>query len=239
MKLTTRQWLLGILLIAFGLRLIAAFAVEHYVQSHGRQFLIEGDAAGYWELAQKIASGDAYEIHQPPRRILRTPGFPLLLAAIIRIAGPHVIAARVVLALIGAANCWLTWRLARSLFLSRNSHEDRTDEKNQQADRIGLLAASLVAVSPLQVGNCVLILSEEWFAFWLLLSLWPLAELFNPHRPKRLLLFAVAAGLATATAVLVRPGWLPWCAPALLIICLSAFRRGTGTQLNFPQQNRF
>ncbi|MBC7964588.1 MAG: hypothetical protein H7Z17_01585, partial [Fuerstia sp.] len=70
-----------ILLLALLLRVIAAFAIDQHVTEAGRTFLIEGDANGYWELAQHIAAREDYAMHQPPRHVLRTPGFPLLLAA--------------------------------------------------------------------------------------------------------------------------------------------------------------
>ena len=60
------------------------------VTEAGRTFLIEGDANGYWELAQHIAAGEDYAIFQPPRRVLRTPGFPLLLAASIKVCSEKV-----------------------------------------------------------------------------------------------------------------------------------------------------
>ena len=55
------QWkplFLLLMAAALMLRVVMAFVVERHVQSAGRPFLIEGDANGYWELAEKIATGD-------------------------------------------------------------------------------------------------------------------------------------------------------------------------------------
>lgn len=191
-----------ILAVALLLRVVAAFAVEHHVAAQGRRFLIEGDANGYWELAGKIAAGEDYAIHFPPRHVHRTPGFPFLLAPVILVCGDSVLAARLLLALVGTGCCWLTYRLARRLL----------DELT------ALVAAGIMAVSPLQVGNSVLILSETWFAFWLLLSLLALLRIpaYWSTEPRDLsnrfrnLTSAAIAGIATGLTVLVRPGWILW-----------------------------
>ncbi|MEO1978940.1 MAG: hypothetical protein ABGZ24_00305, partial [Fuerstiella sp.] len=76
------QWKPIVFLLMAGaliLRVIMAFVVERHVQSAGRPFLIDGDAIGYWELAEKIAAGEDYVVYD--RHVLRMPGFPLLLAA--------------------------------------------------------------------------------------------------------------------------------------------------------------
>ena len=87
------QWrplILVVLLLALVLRLTAAVVVERRVQQAGRTFFIEGDANGYWHLGMAIANGDDYSVHTPNRRILRVPGFPLLLAGTICLFGDSV-----------------------------------------------------------------------------------------------------------------------------------------------------
>lgn len=231
-------WL--ILVVALGLRVATAVVVDRYVQAAGRQFLIEGDANGYWELGNRLATGQAYCIHQPPRYVLRTPGFPLLLAASIRGFGPSILAASVLLAVVGTACVWLTWRLARWCLSAEEA----------------LAAAAIAAVSPLQVGNSVLILSETWFAFWLLICLLALCRLIpgtrrasaieqpvtavtdlapaadggpasGPDRPAAAVtsagmgtdvFWATLSGLLTGVTVLVRPGWILWTGVSALLV---------------------
>jgi 4-amino-4-deoxy-L-arabinose transferase-like glycosyltransferase len=205
--------LLSLLGLALALRLVAAVVIDRHVSSAGRQFLIEGDANGYWELGKRIAAGEEYSLYSPPRRILRTPGFPLLLAASIRVFGESVFAATIVMACVGAACCWLTWRLAKQL----------ADETT------AIIALMIVAVSPLQIGSNVQILSETWFSFWLLLTLISMARLLIPAEESvsvprtekwQTRRRAVVSGILTGITVLVRPGWIlwPWFSSAFLAI---------------------
>lgn len=210
------QWrplILGVLLLALIARLTAAIVVERHVQHAGRSFLVEGDANGYWDLGKSLAAGEEYSIHQPPRRVLRVPGFPLLLAASIRLFGEDIFAARCVLAVAGTGCCWLTWCLGSRLVMRR----------------VGFWAALLMAIHPLQIINSVLILSENWFTFWMLASLLMLVKLVDgprglPDEPQRLsaglLARAILTGGFIAAAVLIRPGFLPWLGVALLLVVL-------------------
>ena len=188
--------------MALLLRVVVAIAIEQRVTAAGRTFLIEGDANGYWELAQHLAAGDDYAIYQPPRYVLRTPGFPLLLAASIKIFGKSVLAASLVMAVVGTGSCWLTWLLARKLF----------DEFT------GLWAMLLVAVSPLQIGSNVQILSETWFSFGLLVCLLALARLLQSPPVAGWGRIAFANGILTGLTVLIRPGWLLWVGLSSLLV---------------------
>lgn len=201
-----------ILFVAFLLRVVAAVVIDQKVRSEGRQFLIEGDANGYWELGQKIAAGEEYSIYTPPRRVLRTPGFPLLLAACIKVFGKSIFTASLVMAAVGAACCWLTYLLARGIL----------------NETLSLWAMLLVAISPLQIGSNVQILSETWFTFWLLLCLialrpllrrtQPVAEFVKTPGSDELgygsattgLSRAFVCGILTGLTTLVRPGWILW-----------------------------
>ncbi len=210
------QWrplILGVLLLALVLRLTAAVIVERQVQAEGHRFFVEGDANGYWDLGKAIAAGEEYQIHVPPRRVLRVPGFPLLLAAVIRVFGDNIFAARCLLAVVGTGCCWLTWRLGSQLVMRR----------------VGFWAALLMAIHPLQIVNSVLILSENWFTFWMLASLLALVKLIDSPlrstnetagRSGSVFRQAALAGGFIAVAVLVRPGFLPWLGLALPAVVL-------------------
>ncbi|MCR9202237.1 MAG: phospholipid carrier-dependent glycosyltransferase [Planctomycetaceae bacterium] len=202
------------LLLTLGLmaRLFAAIAVEQYVTAADRQFLIEGDANGYWELAGNLASGRDYAIHTPPRYVLRTPGFPLLLAACRMLGGDSVLTARCVLAMVGTFCCLLTFLLAKRMF----------------GQRVALLATAWVALHPVHIGNSVLILSETWFACWMLLSLLTLQQLWTLVRKtgstRRLTFWGLMAGVSIAVAMLVRPGFLLWLPVTACAIALPLLR---------------
>ena len=200
----TRNKFWIILLLALLVRVAAAIAIDQHVTSSGRSFLIEGDANGYWELGQHIAAGEDYAIHQPPRYVLRTPGFPLLLAASIRVFGDSIFAATLVMAAVGTGCCWLTWCLARRLY----------------NETTALWALLLVAVSPLQIGSNVQILSETWFSFGLLVCLLALARLLRQEPTASCARIALVNGILTGLTTLIRPGWLLWTGLSSLLVIL-------------------
>lgn len=216
-------WLL--LFLALILRVAAAVVVDQHVREAGRTFLIEGDANGYWELGQKIANGETYEIHTPPRQVLRTPGFPLLLAASIRLFGNSVFAASIVMAVVGTATCGLTWLLARRLL----------------GERVALITLAIVAVSPLQIGSNIQILSECFFSFWVIASLLSLQLLWgiasDGSSERRFVFTAIAVGVVIGLGTLVRPGWLLWagfCLPAVFLVSGVTPRRRVLTAILIP-----
>ena len=186
-----------ILLAALVLRLAAAFAVQWQLDHvlH-RQFLIEGDAGGYWELAQRIAAGEEFAVYDPPRRVMRMPGFPALLAVSVGLFGESLLAARVLLGLVATGACWLVYLLGRELL-------DRPT---------GLVAAALTAASPVMAGFGILVLSETLFAAALVVSLFAAAKLvrcdFAPADKGRGYALALLTGVAAAAANYVRPSWL-------------------------------
>ena len=189
-----------------------------------RQYLIEGDAEGYMQLAQRIANGQSYEVYTPPRQVLRMPGFPALLALVLRFGGSQMLSLRLALCLVGTIGCGLVYWLGRELVDAET----------------GLVAAGLGAVSPVMVGFTPLILSETLFAATLVASLIPLARLFQRHlagrsrtdageagssNPLPGKLAAATAGVLIGAACYVRPGWL-LAAPlyAGLLVALSTQR---------------
>ena len=155
--------LLLILTIALAARCAAVVALQSRLAATGQQFLIAGDAEGYWMLADAIAHGQEYSIYTPPRRILRMPGFPLLLAAVRWFRGDSLLAARLLLALLGTATCGAVYWLGRAV----------------DSQRTGLLAATAAALWPVLVAYSGVVLSETPFALFLTLSLACMAELIR------------------------------------------------------------
>ena len=195
-----------VLIGAFALRAAAAIVVTQRIEGH-RSFLIEGDANGYWELGTRIAHGQTYEVHAPPRRVMRMPGFPLVLAVCISLFGPGLLAARMLLAFVGTLGCWFVYLLARRFFDVRTA----------------TAAAGLCAVSPVLAVFSVLILSETLFAVCLTLSLIPMAHLLESLRRGRSAWegsrLALLTGSSIALACYVRPSWL-LAAPVCGLCCL-------------------
>src|SRR5262249_49830161 len=160
--------------------------------------LIEGDADGYWRLARHLVRGEDFSLYEPPRYVMRMPGFPLLLAAGMTLFGENVLWIRVLLAVVGTAACGLVYCLGRELF----------------DPSIGLVACLLASVSPIFVVFSVLLLSETFFALSLLASLLALVKIVRYHvdpaasgNAKRRAVVAVVAGILAAVATLIRPTW--------------------------------
>lgn len=199
-------WLAIILGGALLVRLAAAVAVQHMVdQTPGRLCLIDGDADGYWRLAHRIVRGEDYVVYG--RHVLRMPGFPLLLAAGIRLFGESLLAIRLLLAVVGTAGCYLVYWLGCVLF-------DRN---------VALRACLCSALLPSFVVFSVLLLSETLFAVLVVASLIPLALLVKSDAPPLAARYvptiagsslwsggylALLAGALIGLATLVRPTWL-------------------------------
>lgn len=182
---------------ALVVRCIAACVVQDKVNATpGRLCLIEGDAEGYWELGRRLAQGQDYAVYEPPRRILRMPGFPLVLAVAMKFVGERPLAIRFILAGIGTLACGLAYWFGTELFDTR----------------VGLLAAAFTGVSPSMIVFSVLFLSETLFSALLLASLILLAKLVHTDvsaaARQHGLWLSVAAGMAIGAAYLVRPTWL-------------------------------
>lgn len=206
------RWMIGLIVLGLGLRLGAAVVVEQIVsQTPGRLCLIEGDAEGYWELGRRLARGEAYELYDPPRRILRMPGFPVLIAASQLVFGDRVFPVRCLLAVIGTFGCWGVFLLGRELV-------------NPQ---VGLLACAGVSLSPPLTAFSPLLLTETSFGTALVFSLLPVVRLCRQTAPGTVRwMAALGTGVWMALASYVRPTWLPVTAAAALAVLLSGqFRK--------------
>lgn len=203
--LENRYSLLVVLTVALVLRVATAgtlqWALDHRLH---RTYLIEGDAEGYWDLAGDLATGRDYAVYTPPRRALRMPGFPALLAVPISLFGESFLAARIWLAIIGTVACGLVY------WLGRITVDHAT----------GLIAAALCAISPQLIGFTPLILTETSFAATLLASLVGCAYL-GRWTSRQLgagdTLLALLCGGLFGLAVYVRPSWL-LVAPATAVL---------------------
>ena len=211
------RWLWLTLFVALVLRLGLAFGVQYVVsQTPGRLCLITGDAEGYWELAGKVAAGDNYSIYDPPRQLLRMPGFPILLALPRLAFGNNPFVARIVLAIVGTLACGLTYWLGRELV----------------GEAVGVVAAAYTAISPTMGLFSVLFLSETAFATAMLASLVAAAKLMRYGSDsaqsaivhKRL---SIVTGVLVGLATYMRPTWLlvgPGLAVLVVVFGRQAFR---------------
>lgn len=197
-KAMDKPFLILILLLALVLRVGVAVGIHRYLSQSGREYLIAGDAEGYWELGRRLAAGHSYQIYTPPRQVMRMPGYPLLIAANLRLWGESKLAVRLAQAVLSTVAVGFIFLLGRDL-----------------VDPLtGRIAALVLAISPAVVGFGSLLLSETLFAVMLLFNLW-LAGRWFTHRERqarntlRAYFVPLLVGLSTALAVYVRPTWLP------------------------------
>ena len=110
-----------VLEVALALRVAAADAVEWFVRRGGPARLdLFPDTDIYWELARAIRAGGPYEYVEwgdIPHFAIRTPGYPLLLAACQAVFGERTLPVRLVQAALGTLCVYLVYRLARQLVL--------------------------------------------------------------------------------------------------------------------------
>ncbi len=200
-----------ILLISASIRCGVAVYVQHQLdQQPARTYVIEGDADGYWKLAQTIVRGDEYTIYTPPRRVLRMPGFPLFLAGAMSVVGEEHFQVRLILALSGVLACFLVYLLGKELV----------------NEFTGVIAAAFVAVSPVMSGFSVLFLSETLFAVTMLISLLVIAKLSKvksgAEERNRGIVLSLLAGVSLAVACYMKPSWLLILPIAVVILVWSA-----------------
>jgi len=185
---------LGLLLaVALAARLGASLYWQARLDRQHARFEF-GDSESYWTLARAIAECGPYRYGSEEAQIFRTPGYPLLLAPLFRIAqgDPPVFWARVEGAVFGTLAVGGVWWLARELFDAR----------------AGLIAGAVAAFYPGAVAISVLVLSEVPFCPLMLLqlALWTVAWKADP--PRRAAVPALLAGVVAGAATLVRPSWL-------------------------------
>ncbi len=189
MHRTGRRWLILILFFAFGIRLAAAVWWDH--QCEGRFFF--GDSESYWVLAGRIAACEPYRYGRFGS-IFRTPGYPLLLAPAMLVAGRDMptMAARLV------SVCFGTLTVAGVAWLSGRLFDHRT----------ALAAAGLCAVYPGSIFTSTLILAEAPFAACLVFCVGLLATAAMSKSHASAVKFGAAGGVLAGAATLIRPSFL-------------------------------
>ena len=186
-----RTLVLSILFGSLVLRLAAGFWWQHRLPDDAKFGFPDSEA--YWTLAQRIADGQAYQLN-PDRRVFRTPGTPVLLAALFHLAGgePPVMWARAMNACLGVLAVLGVMVLGNMLF-NRNA---------------ALLAGAVAAVYPSAISMSTFVLSEAPFCPLMLLQLILWLKAWSADSPNIRIRWAVTAGVVAGLATLVRPSWL-------------------------------
>jgi 4-amino-4-deoxy-L-arabinose transferase-like glycosyltransferase len=212
-----------VILWGLWLRVAAADLVQWAAQRRGVLCLFP-DAEYYWELAGTIRRGAPYEVvyyADLPHFALRTPGYPLFLAACQLVFGPRALPVRLVQAALGAGCVWLVARLTR---------RSLPPDPPGAVWTTPLIAALLVALEPLTVANSAFVLSEALFLPLMLMAQCGLAALWAPRdgegpKGRAAAGWALLSGAATGAAVLVRPSWALY-VPVALGVWVAASGRG-------------
>ncbi|MFQ5599560.1 MAG: ArnT family glycosyltransferase [Candidatus Krumholzibacteriia bacterium] len=170
--------LAGVLLLALGLRLTAVLWLSD-TYPYSDYF--------YYHEAGRLTAQD-WSLWFDGERILKLaklswwpPGYPMFLGSVYDLFGVHHRAAVFIQVLLGTLVCGLVHGVG----------------KRAGGERVGLLAALLVALNPTFIVMTNLLASENLFAFWLALGLWLAVR---PWRsPRAYALPGVVLGLATLT----------------------------------------
>ena len=201
-----------IFVLAVVARLIVVVCLNQYLsQTAGRDYLIAGDADGYWQLAQKMIAGEDFSLYTPVRQVMRMPGFSSVLAISISLFGDSQAIARIFLGVLAALAVFPAFWLAER-YHSRES---------------GILAGLIVAMMPVYVGFSVLLLSESLFATCILFNVWAFSRWLDSTKRNEALCWAAACGLWAVAAVYIRPSWLLF-PPFFVVVMLftsKTFRR--------------
>jgi tetratricopeptide (TPR) repeat protein len=168
-----RALLVAVLALALGLRLWHLFSLRGDV-------LFEHPILDEQRYVQAALHGEDRPFWQPP-------GIIYVTAAVLRVCGPSLLWPRLLQALVGTAACLLLFLLGRRLF----------------SERIGLVAAALLALHGVVIHAGGELLPAVWIAFLDLLILWFLVG-------ER----AFWAGLALGISALFSPVVLPFAAVA-------------------------
>ncbi len=226
--------MISIVAIALGLRVLTACLVQWYVERSGSlRVCLFPDAEYYWFLARTIRQGAPYDIIEWGRVhhfALRTPGYPMFLAACQTILGERPLAVRLVQAALGALVVWLVYQLTRRLAASA----ELEPACGRLCWTVPLIAATLAALNPYYIAMSELILSEAVFVPLMLLTLWGLAVLWRPAAgtecagtpcaPWRAALIALGSGATGGAAILTRPSWGLFLPAVLLVWVAHAVR---------------
>lgn len=200
-----------ILGVALAARVAASLVVQRYADMKGR-LCVFADTDIYWLLAGQIKAGSTYVAMQwdRPHYALRTPGYPLFLAACRWAFGDATLPARLAQAALGAGSVWVLAKLVEAVGLRGAGRWSPA-----------MAAAAWAAVDPLAAGTSALLLSEAVFLPLMLASLWSLAAAWGSGSRRA----AVAAGALMGLGVLVKPSWALF-APAACAAWVATAGRG-------------
>src|ERR1700690_1738020 len=138
-----RKFLFGIIVVAVLLR-IGAVALFHPP--------LISDDRDYDAIARSLAHGDGFKLDGNPTAY-RLPGYPLLLAATYAVFGDSKTPIRIIQVIADVISCLLLFSIGKKMF----------------SEKVGLLAAAILALFPIQVLYVSHLMTETIFTTILLL----------------------------------------------------------------------
>lgn len=190
-------WLIWclILALALGLRITAA---AWWQQRLGPGEFAFGDSDSYWVLARRLANGEPYQYDKADSRMMRMPGYPVLLSLLFRVwpneppNEPPLVAGRILGAVIGLLAVAGVIAITHRWFGVVESQ----------------LAGLMASIYPGAIGMSVFLLSETLFCPALVgqVGCWLAALTASGERARWA--WATAAGGCSLLAVYARPSWL-------------------------------
>jgi 4-amino-4-deoxy-L-arabinose transferase-like glycosyltransferase len=237
--MNARRLLSGILALALLLRLSAGLSQDHLTVYERAG----GDSWVYLDIGYNLMTGYDYSEVAIPM----APVYPVLTGIAQRLFDREaaIIVVRVLQALLSTVTCYVAYRLARLI----------------AGERAGLLAAAVLAVSPVFILESAQILTETIYIFLVLTGLWLYCEglvsrqspsLRPVHPGVSILLAALLLGLATLTRapLLLFPlglalhlplvyGWRRGLQRAALLLAIYGLVVSTWTAVNWFKWNRF
>jgi 4-amino-4-deoxy-L-arabinose transferase-like glycosyltransferase len=217
----------AVVLVALVSRVVAAGVLQSFVDTlKPARLCVFPDTNYYWLLARTIRRGGPYEIVEWDTisyKALRTPGYPLFLAACQAVMGEWPLGIRLVQAMLGAASVGLVY------LLTRRFEPDITSASGggTQWRTASLAAGMLAAINPYYIVISELLLSEAFFMPLLLATLWGLAVVWRDPsepggmRPAGRATVSIAVGAAGGAATLAKPSFALFL-PGVLVCWLAA-----------------
>jgi 4-amino-4-deoxy-L-arabinose transferase-like glycosyltransferase len=178
-------------LIALLIVLAVALRVLFWLEIVGVHAPLRGDEIDYDRIARSLASGSGFVGAGGEPTASRPPLYPVVLAGMYRIFGPHAAAGRILQILLGGAIVALAYLLARRLV----------------PERAAVAAAVLAAFAPPLVFISAYLLSENLYVVLLLSFLIVFSRSLETEITYR---SSAAGGILLALASLARPNAFPF-----------------------------
>ena len=161
-----RKFLFGIIIVAMILR-VGAIVLFHPP--------LISDAKEYDAIARSLIRGDGFKL-EGNSTAFRLPGYPLLLAATYAVFGDSQVPIRVLQVIADVISCFLLFSIGKKMF----------------SEKVGLAAAAILALFPIQVLYVPLLMTETIFTTILLLIVWVVVI---ENIPAQLIILGVLTGL--------------------------------------------